>query len=110
MKLKATVFVTGTDVAPGALRSAARNIPVTVGFDGSQVVGSATVFIDGTAELELNLPAEHREGAGEGGAFGLGYVVEQERRDGDVRVIERLRPISVSIAPDLFKRLQSGGR
>lgn len=109
MKLKARVWVEGDkEFAPGALRETARNVPITVGFDRRNVVGSATVFPDGSAELEIDVPMERRSLGTDDGVLGLGFVVEQERFEGDVRVIERLRPITVGVGQNLIDQILKG--
>lgn len=86
------------------------NVPVTVGFDGTQVVGRATVFADGTAELEIDVPMERKTGDVEKGVLGLGFVVEKERWEGGVRIIERIRPITVGVSSDLLDQVRKGKR
>lgn len=112
MKIKARVIAADDkEIGPGALKATARDIPVTIGFDGSRVVGRATVYTDGTAELEIDVPLERRSsGDPEAGVLGLGFVVEQERWEGEgkdkVRVIERLRPITVGVSAELVEKLK----
>jgi hypothetical protein len=110
MIIKARVIAADDkEIASGALAMTARNIPVTVGFDGNKIVGRATVFADGTAELEIDAPLEQKPGDDNSGVLGLGFVVEKERHEGDVRIIEKLRPVTVGISAELFGRLLKGG-
>lgn len=112
MKIKATVIAKDDkEIAPGALKATARNIPVTIGFDGNKVVGRATVYPDGTADLEIDAPLERTPGEDvASGVLGLGFRVEKERwedgKDGKVRVIESLQPITVGISAELLERLR----
>lgn len=110
MKFKARVIAADDkEIAPGAMRMSSQNVPVTLGFDGSKVIGRATVYADGTAELEIDVPLEHRP-VDEVSGVGLGFVVEKERWEGDVRVIEKLRPVTVGISEELLGRLLKGGK
>jgi hypothetical protein len=79
---------------------------VTVGFDGARVVGRATVFPDGTAELDIDVPVEFKSDGIDSDVLGLGFVVEQQRQEGNVRVIERLRPVTVGVSAALLDRLK----
>jgi hypothetical protein len=112
MKIKAIVIPKDDkEIAPGALRMSSQVVPVTVGFDGTKVVGSATVYSDGTAELEIDAPVEQRLiEEGDSGVLGLGFVVEKDRWEGDVRIIEKLRPVTVGVSAELLERLKKGGR
>ncbi len=96
------------EIAPGALKEAARNVPVSVNFDGSNIVGSATIFPDGSAVLDINVPVERTIVKSPDGVLGIGFVVEQDRWEGGVRTIERLRPVTVGISPALVERLLRG--
>ena len=93
-----------TQFAPGAIRVAARDIPVT-GFDSDKVIGRATVYIDGTADLEIEVPQEQRLSHGDPD-LGIGFVVEKQRYEGAVRIIEQLRPLSLSVSSDLLRKLE----
>lgn len=105
MKIKARVLAADDkEIGPGAIKSTVRDIPVTIGFDGSRVVGRATVYPDGTAELEIDAPLETKDG--EEGVIGLGFVVEQSRQEGDVRVIERLRPVTLGVSAAFMERIK----
>jgi hypothetical protein len=107
MKIKARVLSKDDkEIAPGALKGTARDIPVTVGFDGARVVGRATVFPDGTAELDIDVPVEFKSDGIDSDVLGLGFVVEQQRQEGNVRVIERLRPVTVGVSAALLDRLK----
>lgn len=113
MKIRARVIAADDkEIAPGAITATARDIPVTVGFDGSRVVGKATVYADGTAELEIDLPLERRNsGDPDGGVLGLGFVVEKERWENTsigakVRVIESLRPVTVGVSAAFLDQLK----
>lgn len=110
MKIRARVLSKDDkEIAPGALKAAARDIPVTVGFERSKVVGRATVFPDGTAELDIDVPLEFKSDGVDADVIGLGFVVEQQRQDGNVRVIERLRPVTVGISEAFCDRLKFDG-
>jgi hypothetical protein len=111
MKIRARVISKDDkEIAPGAIRMSSQNVPVTVGFDGTKVVGRATVYADGTAELEIDAPIEQKQITGEDGVLGLGFVVEKERREGDVRIIEKIRPVTVGISEELLGRILKGGK
>jgi hypothetical protein len=109
VKLKARVWAADDKgIAPGAMTETARDIPITVGFDSRNVVGRATVFPDGTAELEIDVPMERRSLTTEDGVLGIGYVVEQDRWEGDVRIIERLRPLTVGVGQNMIDQIMRG--
>lgn len=110
VKIQARVWAEGDkEIGAGALKGTARDIPVTVGFDGSKVVGRATVYPDGSAELEIDLPLESKRDEDQD-VLGLGFVVEKERFEGHgvdrVRVIERLRPITVGVSAAFIERIR----
>ena len=109
-KLKARVLVDSATqkFPPGAITKAARNVPVTVDFDHRFIVGYATVFPDGTAELQLMDPSERTLGSE---SIGLGFVVEQFRdepgTDGErLRVYERIKPMAVSISSGALESIR----
>ncbi len=111
MKIKARVFAADDkEIRPGALKSTARNVPVTVGFDGTRIVGRATVYPDGSAELEIDLPLEFKSDDTDQDVIGLGFVVEQERFEGEgaakVRIIEKLRPVTVGVSASFIERIK----
>ncbi len=109
MKIKARVWAADDkEIGTGALRETARDIPVTIGFDGARVVGRATVYTDGSAEIEIDAPLENKSDGSDQDVLGLGFVVEKERFDGEgadkVRVIERLRPVTVGVSAAFLMR------
>jgi hypothetical protein len=107
MNIKARVIsADDKEIAPGALKGTARNVPVTIGFDSSRVVGRATVYPDGTAELEIDAPIETKSDGADQDVIGLGFVVEQSRQEGDIRVIERLRPVTVGVSAAFMERIK----
>ena len=106
MKIKARVWAEDDkEIGSGALKGTARDIPVTVGFDSTRVVGRATVYPDGSAELDIDLPLEFKSEADQD-VIGLGFVVEKERSKGGARIIERLRPVTVGVSAAFIERIQ----
>jgi hypothetical protein len=103
MKLKATALTNDGTIPPGTITGSVQ-VPVLDNFDPTKVVGRATVYPDGSADIELH--AAEQETAKGADGFSIGFVVERERQDGKVRVIERIRPISVSVSPEKLTQLQ----
>lgn len=95
-RLKAQVLRLGPPASngevfpPGCITPA--DVPVTIDFDGTAVVGTAHVAEDGSAELEID-PAC----LGIIGDVGFGFRADEWRQDGDVLVMEKIRPICLSV-------------
>lgn len=94
--------------APGALKAAAVDIPVCLGFDGAKPIGRATVQPDGSVSVELFEPLGKSVDVGSDPALGLGYRVLRSRQEGDVQVVEELEPICVGVSAELLAKITGG--
>lgn len=83
------------DIFPAGCVKTTSGIPVTVAFDPGNVLGTATIREDGTAEItfgprvpecfQLAVPVS------------LGFRVIREHTEGGVRVFDEIEPISLGI-------------
>ena len=83
----------GKIIAEGSVKAAVV-VPVFRGFNTKQVVGTATLKEDGSAEIVM---AEGETVAREDQDFTIGYRVERSHKEGDVHVIDEIVPLCLGI-------------
>ena len=100
MKIRGTVLAPNDPrFPPGCIADIQRDVPVTIDCDPANVVGLATVYPDGSAEIDLPMPKDQDTD------FGIGYRIEASRQEGDTTIVERLQPMLVSVSSKTLRRL-----
>jgi hypothetical protein len=101
----------GTMIAPDAIKKKVERVPVTVGFDAQNVVGEATVFPNGTADIRLFAgdvdfsETDSRENM----PFTIGYrLVRGKPLEGKRVLVEELDPLVVSVLPSAYFTTETG--
>lgn len=89
----------GEVFADHAVPGPVAGVPVTVGFDSRRVIGFATVFPNGTADIQIDPKSEEYEQVRRASCerFTIGYQVIRSHKEGDQTVYDEIRPLSVGL-------------
>jgi len=91
-------------VSPDAIKSRVERVPVFIDFDFSQIVGVATIDVDGYADVDLARGKLKRDATVESHPFNLGFrvVFQSPPRDDGVSVAIEIKPLSISLPSSEF--------